>query len=130
MLKHLLTSLLQELNLPSPLIENKEKEYEVVLNEETHLLFKDLDPGFSCKSLIAPIPTEDHLEDLYILCMKANFLGQGTKGAAIAIDPSLKNFLFTLSITEEMNYRLFKETIEDFVNYLNYWKKRIGSKNT
>lgn len=125
MLEHLLTELTEKLQLPLNLEKNKEGYYTLTLNEETELLFKDLNPGFSCKSLIKEIPKEDSLEDLYILLMKANFLGQGTKGAAIAIDDNVKNFIFTLSVPEELQYRLFKDRVEDFVNYLNYWKKTI-----
>jgi len=123
MLKHLVTELASELSIPLQI--EKESCYTLTINEESDLLFKDLNPGFSCKSRIAPLPQEGTLEDLYILCMRANFLGQGTKGAVIALDDALQHFLLILSVTEELNYRIFKETVEDFVNYLNYWKKRI-----
>jgi hypothetical protein len=130
MLERWLTQLSQQLDVPMTINQELPKSYLLILNQETHLLLKDLNPGFSCRSLIAPLPQEENLEDLFILCMRANFLGQGTKGAAIAIDPSLQHFLFTLTVTEELTSPLFKETIEDFVNYLNYWKKRIGSRKS
>lgn len=130
MLEHLLTQLSEALHFPLLLEQEREKKsYTLTVNETTDLVFKELELGFSCKSWIAPVPKKERLEELYILCMRANFLGQGTKGAVIALDESLKHFLFTLSITEEMNYRLFKDTVEDFVNYLNYWKERISSHN-
>ena len=89
------------------------------------MLFKELQTGFTCKSLIAEIPKENPLEDLYILLMRANFLGQGTKNGAIAIDENVKNIIFTMSVPEDLQYRLFKDKVEEFVNYLNYWKKCI-----
>lgn len=125
MLEHLLTELTEKLELSLNLEKNTQGYYTIVLNKETELLFKELNPGFACRSLIKEIPKENSLEDLYILLMKANFLGQGTKGGVIAIDDNLKNFIFTLSVPEELQYRLFKERVEDFVNYLNYWKKNI-----
>ncbi len=124
MLKHLITELCNQFQLPVNLEPNPEGYYEVSVNESTHLLFKELDPGFTCRSVLAPVPQKP-TEDLFILLMKANFLGQGTKGSVIAIDDALQNFLFTLSVPEEVNYRLFKERLEEFINYLEYWKKRI-----
>jgi hypothetical protein len=125
MLEHLITEFTEKLHLPLNLEKNTEGYYAVSLNDTTELLFKDLKPGLTCKSVLGALPIEGSLEDLYILLMKANFLGQGTKQGAIAIDDNIKTLIFTLSIPEELNYRLFKEVIEDFVNYLDYWKKRI-----
>jgi hypothetical protein len=125
MLEHLITEFTEKLDLPLNLEKTNDGYYSVLLNPETELFFRDLNPGFTCRSPIGLLPKEGPIEDLYILLMKANFLGQGTKGAAIAIDENVKNILFTFSISEQLNYRLFKEHVEDFVNYLNYWKKRI-----
>jgi len=128
MLNHLLTQLASELQI-SLSLEEKLSRYTLALSNDLSLDFKELDPGFYCSSRIAALPQDSSLEDLYILCMRANFLGQGTKGSVISIDESVKHFVFSHTVVEEMNYRLFKETIEDFVNYLNYWKKRIASNN-
>ena len=125
MLEHLLTELTEKLQLPLNLEKNTLGYYTITLNQETELLFKELQPGFTCKSLIAEIPKENPLEDLYILLMRANFLGQGTKNGAIAIDENVKNIIFTMSVPEDLQYRLFKDKVEEFVNYLNYWKKCI-----
>ncbi|MBM3192321.1 MAG: type III secretion system chaperone [Chlamydiae bacterium] len=125
LLKHLLTELCSEFTLPLPQEVNKEGYYEIPCMEGTLLLFKDLNPGFTCKSLLSPAP-EKPSEDFLILLMHANFLGQGTNGAAIAMDDSLKHILLILSVPEELNYRLFKEHLENFMNHLDYWKKRIS----
>lgn len=125
MLEHFMTELSKELNLPLNLEKNTQNYYTFSLNQDTLLFFKDLNPGFSCRSPIAQVPKENELEELYILLMRANFLGQGTKGAVISIDETIQNILFTLSIPEQINYRLFKEKVEDFVNYLYYWKSKL-----
>ena len=125
MLEHLITELTEKLELPLNLEKDAKGYMTLSLNEDLTLFFKDLNPGFTCKSLIGALPKESSLETLYILLMKANFLGQGTKGAVIGLDENLQNITFTLSIPEELTYRHFKDRVEDFVNYLNYWKKRI-----
>jgi hypothetical protein len=125
MLEHFITELSQELSLPLSLEKTRQDYYTVILNPEVHLFLKDLYPGFVCRSCIAEIPIKPELEELYILLMRANFLGQGTKGAVLAMDEHVKHILLILSVPEEINYRLFKERVEDFVNYLYYWKNKI-----
>ena len=58
--------------------------------------------------------------------MKANFLGQGTGGARIGVDPDDKFLTLSHGFPYEMNYQLFKESIEDFVNYVVYWREEIA----
>ena len=57
--------------------------------------------------------------------MKANFLGQGTGDATIGLDEN-ENFLtLSLVLPYDMNYKMFKDALEDFVNYLDYWKEEL-----
>ena len=57
--------------------------------------------------------------------MKANLLGQGTGGAAIGIDPSEKFFTLSEVLEFEVNYKTFHEKLEDFLNYIDYWKEEV-----
>ena len=59
--------------------------------------------------------------------MKANLLGQGTGGAAIGIDSSEKFFILTHTFPFEINYKTFHESLEDFLNYIDFWKEEITS---
>jgi hypothetical protein len=52
-------------------------------------------------------------------------MGQGTGGGAIGIDPTEKFFTFSQSLPFEMNYQVFKESLEDFLNYITYWQEEI-----
>lgn len=124
MLESLLKQLCQNLQLAPPPQKDAHNQFTLSLNPVTSLDFQELEIGFSCKSIVAKIPDEP-LEDLLILLMKANFLGQGTKGAVLAIDEKIQHFVFILHVPEETPYIVFKDKIEDFVNYLNYWKERI-----
>ncbi len=86
---------------------------------------KELDPGVYFHAKIASTFIPRDREAFYIYLMKANFLGQGTGGAAIAIDPDEKFLTLSLSIAYEVNYKLFRDKLEEFVNYLEYWRKEI-----
>jgi len=54
--------------------------------------------------------------------MKANLLGQGTGEQAIGLDHEEKSLTLSCIIPYDINYKEFKEKIEDFVNYLDYWR--------
>lgn len=124
-LEELVKQLIQELELDSTPVKNeREKTVHVPLNKELTLSIKDLDPGFFFSSILGPCPTEKR-EDLYILLMKANYLGLGTGGSAIGLDGEEKFLTLSLALPYEMNFKLFKETVEDFANYVDYWKEEL-----
>ena len=62
--------------------------------------------------------------------MKANFLGQGTGGATIGLKEDESFLTLSLSLPYEMNYRAFKDAVEEFVNYLEYWKSEAARHET
>ncbi len=123
-LEQLLATLAEELEFDEIPKKEEGNIYNVSLNPEISIAVQQIDPGVSFLGKIGPCPTVKR-EDLFILLMKANFLGQGTGGAVIALDGN-ENFL-TLSslIPYDMNYKMFKEALEDFANYLDYWREEL-----
>jgi hypothetical protein len=98
--------------------------FQIDIDLKTQVWVKDLDPGVFFRSTIAPLPSSG-LEDLFMYLSKANFLGQGTGGGVISIEPG-ENFLtLGLNIPYEVNYKIFRDKLEDFVNYLEFWKSEI-----
>lgn len=123
MLRDYLAQLCQELEIDSVPKLNEQKFYPFYLGNE-FIALKDLDPGMSMQAQICLTP-EKKKEDLFIFLMRANLLGQGTGGARIGIDQEEKFLTLSLGLPYEMNYKLFRETIEDFVNYLIYWREEV-----
>lgn len=124
MLEQLLNTLAAELEMVEVPQKKEEGFYHFDLNPQLRVLLKELDPGIAFLGKIGPCPTEKR-EELFILLMKANFLGQGTGGAAIALDEN-ENFLtLSLVLPYDMNYKTFKEALEDFTNYLDYWRDEL-----
>ena len=68
---------------------------------------------------------EKKREELFIYLMRANLLGRGTGGARIALDSDEKTLTLLLGLPYEMNYQLFRETFEDFVNHLIFWRNEV-----
>lgn len=124
MLEPLIQKFVEELELGEMPQKQEGNLYELAINPEMTIQLRELDPGVSFWGKIGPCP-EAKKEDLYILLMKANFLGQGTGGAAIGMDEN-ENFLTLSSVLPyDMNYKTLKDALEDFANYLDYWRVEL-----
>lgn len=121
-----LKRLCEDLNMSTELEQNKSGWYLLPLTEDLHISIKKLDPGFFLSSPICPCP-EIKKEDLFIKLMKANLFGQGTLGAAIGLETEKKLLTLSLSSPYDSDYRHFKESVEDFVNILDYWKEEVDT---
>ena len=124
-LENLIEMLAKELNLAAVPQKDKNGCYQLKINPSTTVLAKELDPGVFIYAQMLSVPKERNNEALFIHLMKANLLGQGTGGAAIGIDESEKFFTLSQSLAFEINYKMFHETLEDFLNYIDYWREFI-----
>lgn len=122
MLQDFVDLLCKELAIATPKL-NEEKMYFFKIAGES-LSLKDLHPGIALQASICPIPQQKK-EELFSYLMRANLLGQGTADHRIGIDADEKFLTLSLGLPYELNYQSFKETIEDFVNYLLYWREQV-----
>ncbi|PIS02082.1 MAG: hypothetical protein COT85_08065 [Chlamydiae bacterium CG10_big_fil_rev_8_21_14_0_10_42_34] len=124
MLRDFLEKLCIELAIESIPKLNEQKIYPLRLGDDL-VAIKDLDPGVSLQAQICPCPQKKK-EDLFIYLMRANLLGQGTGGTRIGLDLDEKFLTLSLGLPYELNYQTFKDTVEDFVNYLIYWRDEVA----
>lgn len=115
--------LCEDLDIEIPKKE-KDKSYRIQIADDIEVQIWSTDPGFYFHSNIAFCP-EQKREDLFIYLMKANLLGQGTGKGRIGIDDEEKFLTMSYDMAYEIKYREFKEKLEDFVNYVSYWKQEI-----
>ena len=124
MIESLLKTLCAELEIDSLPIKEEDGSYPFALSPEITIQIKELDPGLSFFSKIAPCP-QLKKEELFMYLMKANLLGQGTGGSTLAMDEN-ENFLtLSLVLPYDMNYKMFKDALEDFANYLDFWRNEL-----
>ena len=60
--------------------------------------------------------TNQHELNAHLL--EACFLFQGTGGALLSIDPNEKQIFLSLRISYDINYKIFRDKIEDFLKIL------------
>lgn len=123
MLREYLDLICKELTIEMPKL-NEEKWFPFRLRDDIQVDLKDLDPGFAMQANVCECPQKKR-EDLYIYLMRANLLGQGTGGARIGMDEKEKSLTLSLGLPYEMNYMAFRESLEDFVNYLIFWREEM-----
>lgn len=124
MLEQYLTKLSEELQLDPLLPKDETNLFHLGVSPTLTLTFKELEKGLFFSGRIAECPAEKR-EDLFILLSRANFLGQGTRGGSISLDNDEKFLTLSLHIPYDINYKTFKETVEDFVNYIDYWREEL-----
>lgn len=124
LIKDLIPSLCSEMNISEVPEENEEKISTLLFTEGVTLYIQDLSPGFYIWTTIVSCPTKNK-EDLFMHLMEANLFGQGTGGSVISLDENEKFLTLSLALAYEVNYKEFKEAVEDFVNYVLYWRSEI-----
>lgn len=119
-----LGKLMSDLEL-APLAPKDENQlFHVDFGSEMRVSIKEVDEQVLFTTKIGDLP-EPKREELVILLMKANLLGQGTGGSAIGLDASEKFLTLSLAIPYDINYKLFRDSIEDFTNFADYWRKEL-----
>ncbi len=84
---------------------------------------KEQNPGVFLYATLGPCP-QKRKEDLFIRLMEANFMGQGTRGAVIGLEEDM-NLSFSLDLSHELEYSYFFEQLEEFVNYVDFWRSEL-----
>ena len=124
MLEKHISQLFEEMNLGQIPAFEKEGTAQIVLGTYPIQILK-LDTGAHFSAAIAPLPIKDQ-EELLLKIMAANFLGQGTGGGVLGLKEDESSLTLSLSLPYEMNYKAFKDAIEEFVNYIEYWKTEVA----
>jgi len=119
-----ITQLSEDIGLPPPSGKDANGCFAINFSDTLTVSLKELSPGCTIFSFVAPVP-KNNKEEILIHVMKANFSGQGTGEQVMGIDDEEKFLTLSRTISYEINYIKFKETLEDFVNYLSYWKNEI-----
>lgn len=96
--------------------------YTLPLEEGVSINMTDIPEGFILKGNVAPYP---HVkEELFATqAMLANLFGQGTKGAILGLNGEGTFLTLTLIVDYPVDYKDFKECLEDFINTLDFWRE-------
>ncbi len=92
--------------------------------EGTNVTLTDSPPGMELSANLGELIPE-RPEEVFSKILLGNFLGIATKHACVGLDESGKQILIQAFIPTVRSYREFRDTVEDFVNTVTFWKKEL-----
>lgn len=119
-LTSLLVPLCKELEIPMPEMDVK-GQYRLTFDEEQTLVLYDLNPGVVLYTELAKCPLSDQ-ENFFTDAMLANLFGQGTNRAVLGLTPDGKSLTLSLEIDYNIEYKDFRDLLEDFLNAADVWR--------
>jgi len=118
--------LAKELDIPYH--NETEYAYTLVLSPTLSIDIQEHTSTMHMRAQVGRLPIRER-EALFTYLLKANFLGQGTGGAILSIDPTETFFLCSHTKELSSSYEECKQMIEDFANYVSYWQTEVGRLN-
>lgn len=91
---------------------------------ECDIQLKDWGKGVYISANLCPNP-ELNREEFFLLLMEANFLCQGTGGSVLGLNEDEDFIVLSYMFPYDLNYAVFKDKLETFVNFTEFWKNRI-----
>jgi len=98
--------------------------FAIPLEEGIDVKLSILPEGFLLFCEVSEVPSE-RLEAFYTEAMLANLLGQGTKGAVLGLNLAGNLLTLTLAVEYNVDYKDFKELVEDFLNTVDFWRDEV-----
>lgn len=124
MIREFIRQMCQELEIRPIPVMNEKKFIPFRLGPHIEVEVRDLEPGVSFFSSLAPCP-EHKREELFLTLTQANYLGQKTGASRIGLTRDEKFLTLSAGFPYDMSYRAFQEGIEEFINFLLYWREEM-----
>lgn len=102
--------------------------YAIPLEEGVDIKISSLPEGFFLSCEVIEVPSE-RLEAFYTEAMLGNLLGQGTKGAVLGLNVQGNLLTLTRVVDYNIDYKDFKELVEDFLNTVDFWRDEVMRHN-
>ncbi len=125
-MKVLLEELFEEMEAFPKVDWEKENKCRFFLFPDLEIFLEKLPKEIKISASIAPFPSEKK-EEILSKLMEANLLGKGTAGGLISLDEKEAFFILSLELPETIGYPFFRDSLEDFTNYLFYWRDWIDT---
>lgn len=123
MLDGFIQQLCKELELDPPLKPQLPGMYNYPLEEDLAFTITALSPGFKLQCTLGPCPS-DRNDDLYTELLEGNLFGKATFGSVLSLDEKGEKIILTRVVDYKVDYREFRDTIEDFINVIDFWRKQ------
>lgn len=126
MLERYIDTLTKELELEVSLATQVPGVYNFPLDEDISILITEKAPGFNLHCDLYATPSHQN-EEFFGRLLLGNLFGQGTKGAVLALNDDGTKVILNQDVSHHVEYKEFKDILEDFVNTVDYWRMEAKS---
>lgn len=124
MLDSFMLQLCKEIELDPPLRSQLPGVYNYPLEEDLAFTITALSPfGFKLECTLGPCP-KDRTEELFTEMLEGNLFGKTTFGSVLSLDEKGEKIMLCRVVDHKVDYREFRDTVEDFINVIDFWRKQ------
>jgi hypothetical protein len=129
MLDTFMQQLMKEMEIEGSLATEVPGVYAIPIAESGSLFITSVPRGFTLRCQFAFIKPENE-ETFYTHALQANLFGEGTEGSILGIDSEGKQLILSREIDYNLEYKEFREIIEDFLNSVDFWREEAQAYGT
>lgn len=122
MIDKFMRQLAQELELDESIATAVDGTYIIPLDDIKITIVSLPDGGFFLSSNLAPCPLSNK-EQFFTKALHGNLFGQGTHGATLGLSEDGNVLTLSRVMNYNTDYKGFKETLEDFINAMDFWRE-------
>ncbi len=121
MLERHLQQLASEMEVQSTFGTATQGVYALPLDEKLVINIIESPPGFSFQCNVAPCPDQGE-EGFYTEMLAGNLFGKGTLGSVLGLSDDGKTITLTMEVESNVDYKEFRDRLEDFINTVEFWR--------
>lgn len=122
MLEKLIAQLGQDLSMEDLITSTENNHYILPFENNLEVEAIELEKSYLLKGVIGACP-QRHANAFLLKAMEANLFGLGTRGAVIGLNEEAKLLTLSLELDYNSSFKDFKETLEDFISVMDFWRK-------
>jgi len=126
MLDTLIQKLAKEMEIEGSLATEVPGVYSISVDEKHVALLTSTPRGFSIRCEVGAFQPENE-EYYFAQLLHANLFGRATEGALLGLDSEGKRLILSREIDYNIEYKEFKDIIEDFLNGIEFWQEEAQS---
>lgn len=124
MLDKFVQDLTKELELEDSLATDVPGVYTLPFEDNLSITMSEQSSNLTLSCVVGPAKKQNE-EDFYTRVMLGNLFGQGTKGSILGLSDDANQLLLNQSINYTIDYKEFRDILEDFINTAEYWRLEL-----
>lgn len=129
MLEEFVEKLSRDMELEEPIKAKIPNIYAIPLEEGFTVTLTSVSPDqLKLNCTIGSCPTVER-EAFFTQLLLANLFGQGTHDAILGMDIDANELTLTQNIDYHIEYKEFRDIIEDFLNIADFWRQEVITAN-